>query len=987
MAAARNAGRASGPVTPARWAQIEEVFHCAVGCDAECRAALVDELCGEDRELREEVEALISCDQRAAANLHSAISCGLHAFSFPKSGEIISHYRILGGLGGGGMGVVYEAQDAKLRRHVALKFLPEELANDFGAMERFEREARAASALNHPNICTIHAVEEHEGQPFIVMELLEGRTLRDVLSEGEAAAVSGVKRLIPVGDLLDTGIQIADGLEAAHKKGIIHRDIKPANIFVTNQGQVKILDFGLAKLREFEALEVGETDSLTRTGKQLSGLDLTRTGLAMGTAGYMSPEQVRGEKLDARSDLFSLGLVLYEMAAGRRAFLGETDAELRAAILDQIPERVLEYNAKIPPQLEKVIDHALAKNREGRYQTAAEIRANLQAIREGIQTEHPKSRAVLWPAAAALLVIALVSVWYATKRPPSGPIAGKWRQRQLTVNTSENPVTGGAISPDGKYLVYADLYGMHLKLIASGEVQAVAVPNTDERERPNWSTGAWLPDSRHYYAIADLPLQPSALWIISVAGGVQQKIATGVAPWGVSPDGSLLAVTMENDHEIWLMKPNGENPRKLLTSGDGSRIRAVQWAPDGTGVAYVRNRESNGTNEAQIEFADVQTGTPRVLLSGKAIEDVSRLDEGLQDMTWLPDGRLIFSGGKPDIHGASCNLWQSRIDLNAYRASFPERITDWSGFCVNNLGQTADGKKLVFNRSMDLLLVYVADFDAAKVRITQPRKLTFTEDISSPAGWTPDSREVLIRSNREGSWGLYRRAIDKDADTPIITGREGMSYWAPVTPDHQWILFKEPVGSDPRRQKLMRVPVQGGAAQEVLEGQEFRVGCPQRASGTCVMAELSADRKELIFRALDAIQGRGPELARFSDEHAEEYELQLAPDGTQAVLHVPFTKEFVLFSLKQENTRRLVVKGDMHLRNVTWAPDGRGLFAANNLATGAELVHVDLQGNARVLWTVNGSNVFLVGKASPDGLHVAIQTSAGNSNMWMAENF
>ncbi len=229
------------------------------------------------------------------------------------TGKKVSHYRVLEILGGGGMGVVYKAEDIKLGRRVALKFLPDEFAGDAAALQRFEREARAASALNHPNICTIHAVEEHEGQPFIVMELLEGHTLRDVLAQEAGSKGDSPVRLEP---LLDTALQIAHGLEAAHQKGIIHRDIKPANIFITSHGQTKILDFGLAKLHESESVEPPPQPSSEPGPKHESNplLTLTRTGVTVGTAAYMSPEQVRGERLDQRTDLFSFGLVLYEMA-------------------------------------------------------------------------------------------------------------------------------------------------------------------------------------------------------------------------------------------------------------------------------------------------------------------------------------------------------------------------------------------------------------------------------------------------------------------------------------------------------------------------------------------------------------------------------------------------------------------------------------------------------------------------------------------------
>ncbi len=330
-------------------------------------------------------------------------------------GKKVLHYRVLEVIGGGGMGMVYKAEDLKLGRRVALKFLPEELASDPDSLQRFEREAQTASALNHPNICTIYAIEEYEGQPFIVMELLEGETLLHRL----ATSPSKVMPLVP---LLDIAIQICHGLQAAHDKGIIHRDIKPANIFLTKQGPVKILDFGLAKLASAE--EVEEIDSperpaitsarskrsLSEAGTEIRGVhsNLTRSGIALGTTGYMSPEQVRKEKLDARTDLFSFGLVLYEMAAARRAFTGETAAVVHDAILNQTPAAVHDVNSSVPRGLDTVITKALEKDRSRRYQSAAEMHADLERVR---RETHPVRRMRKWLASAALLVVIAVGVW------------------------------------------------------------------------------------------------------------------------------------------------------------------------------------------------------------------------------------------------------------------------------------------------------------------------------------------------------------------------------------------------------------------------------------------------------------------------------------------------------------------------------------------------------------------------------------------------
>lgn len=322
---------------------------------------------------------------------------------------MVGHYRILSELGAGGMGVLYKAEDTRLHRPVALKFLSGECVRDHQALERFRREGRAASALNHPNICTIYGIDEHEGQPFIAMEYLEGETVKERIE----------KRAFSSDELIKAGMQIADALDAAHSRGIIHRDIKPANIFITERGEAKALDFGLAKLAEDEPDDHDPPDAATRDG------NLTSPGAAVGTVAYMSPEQARGQKIDSRTDLFSLGVVLYEMATGRQAFTGTSTAVLYDSILNRDPASVREINPSLPQELEAIVTKALEKDRGLRYQNASEIRTDLLRLKRSSDSGRVAAAVSSGPgrlrwglALAGALVLGAVGLFYAFQTPP-----------------------------------------------------------------------------------------------------------------------------------------------------------------------------------------------------------------------------------------------------------------------------------------------------------------------------------------------------------------------------------------------------------------------------------------------------------------------------------------------------------------------------------------------------------------------------------------
>jgi Tol biopolymer transport system component len=822
----------------------------------------------------------------------------------------------------------------------------------------------------------------------MVMPLLEGQTLRDRLAEGARFALDM---------LVDIAIQIASGLEAAHNKGIIHRDIKPANIFITNRGEAKIFDFGLAKAAQ---LEDQATFGHQTVGTELAAyLNLTRTGVALGTAAYMSPEQVRGEKLDARTDLFSFGLVLYEMATGHQAFTGHTAAILHDGILNRAPRSARKLNPEIPTGLEEIINTSLQKDRKQRYQSAAEMLADLESLRPKSATP-AFARQWLTIAGLCALLVAMVSIFWLMNRPATQLGLPEIKQRQLTANSPENAVASGTISPDGNYLAYADPNGMHVKLIETGETRDIPQPEEFKGLQVSWGIiSSWAQGGTTFIANAIIPGRPSSVWAVPVLGGVPQKLQDDAFAGSVSRDGSWVAFASKKGavdfSEMWMSRTDGTQAQKLFQAEENTGFMGTEWSPHGRLLSYVWNHPVGDHREGPIMIRDLKGGSA-----------VTALRAAGWDWSWLPDGRILYVLGEPGSLADICNFWALRIDERTGQPiGKTQRLTGWAGFCMDNMGATADGKRLSFRRWSWQGNVFVADLEAGGSRMKIPRRLTLNEGRNYPAAWTLDGKAVIFASYRDARWRVYKQVLSEDSAQPIATGQDANTMDARISPDGNWILyltFRAEV-KESAQFNVMRVPVNGGQPDLVTSTTETSyagIRCAQ-APSECVIAERSSDATQLIFTSFDPLKGRGRELAKFDIDLNVTYRWDLSPDGTRLAILKYSDGAIHILPIGGQSSQKIAVKGWNNLQSVSWDANGKSLFASSLTPSSAVLLRVSFQGKANILWEQKGgiaagrpwSDEPLGGPsapwavASPDGRHLAIYSWSFSSNMWMIENF
>ncbi len=871
-------------------------------------------------------------------------------------GQTISHYRVLEKLGGGGMGVVYKAEDLKLKRTVALKFLTKELSRDRLALERFQREAQAASALNHPNICTIHDIDEAEGQQFIAMELLEGQTLRDRI---------GGKPL-KLEEILDLGIQIADALDAAQSKGIVHRDIKPANIFVTPRGQAKIMDFGLAKLAAERRLTGARSQAETVTMADL----VTSPGTAVGTVAYMSPEQVRGEELDARTDLYSFGVVLYKMATGSRPFQGTTSALVFEAILNKAPVSLVRLNPALPEELERIVNKALEKDREVRYQSAKEVLVDLKRLKRdtdsGKAASHTaaviskprisKTLPVLALAAAVLLVAA--AILYRVWRPAGTPLApSPATHRQITfVGDASDP----AISPDGKSVAYVtgkEREDQRLMLQDLKAGQAIELLKASVLERPRWSPdGSELlvsgttgdPPREGIILVPRLggasrvvPVVRWACWSPDgtqiAVGGISEKgfrIVAKATPsvkpirlsgfqwfydldWSLASNFLLVLTRSETGRAtIWTVRPDGSQQRKVI---EEDMLNSPRWSAAGDVIYFFRGK--GNTQELSKAPIDAQ--------SGEIKGQVSVLLTGLQAGTYFTvsvDGtRLAYTRSQ-----SYSNLWLGEFKDRQKRESLQTTPLTKGTSEYDELRISPDGKWIAFTTGSPYRNIYKMPIEGGT-----PRQLTFSDAIHGPAAWSPDGKRIAFGCNEGGSYKVWIGDADggrlRQLERTQMSDNCGIS-WSPG----RHILYQRP------------------------GNRNFNILDPE-----------TGEEKPLI-------QDESVGWVFFPE---------YSPDGKKVAVYWnrPPERGVWVISLVDSSARALT-RGTYYDRPVGWSPDSAWVYAVVPEALKNLLVAIPAGGgNPETVFAVSGE----IGGVtmSPDGRKYVWSVGESKSDVWLAENF